>query len=96
MKVKIREFARSKGLSLYKLAQMLSLPQQTLYSWGSGRTQPSYDGMDMLCTVLQCNMADLFEPEEKAEYSLKKRLEIERRALTRRAKEMYRLEMGLK
>ena len=43
MKIKIRETAKEKkGYSLYKLAKELNLPQQTVYSWANGRTQPSY------------------------------------------------------
>jgi len=64
MKLKIKETAfRKKGWSLYRLAKELLLPQQTVYSWASGRTQPSYENMDKLCTVLNCLMSELFEPE---------------------------------
>jgi len=64
MKIKIKEAAfRKKGWSLYRLAKELLLPQQTVYSWASGRTQPSYENMDKLCTVLNCLMSELFEPE---------------------------------
>jgi transcriptional regulator with XRE-family HTH domain len=64
MIVKIKEVARKKkNWSLYKLAQMMGLPQQTVYSWANGRTQPSYPNMDYLCSVLGCSLTDLFEPE---------------------------------
>lgn len=64
MRVKIKEFAREqKGWSLWKLAQVMGIPQQSVYSWGSKRTQPSYLNMDKLCDVLDCQMSDLFEPE---------------------------------
>lgn len=64
MKIKIREIARrNKGFSLYKLAKELNLPQQTVYSWANGRTQPSYENMDKLCDILSCNLGDLFECE---------------------------------
>jgi len=64
MKIKIKEAAfRKKGWSLYRLAKELLLPQQTVYSWASGRTQPSYENMDKLCTILNCIMSELFEPE---------------------------------
>ena len=53
MKIKIKETAKEKkNLSLYKLAQVLGLPQQTVYSWAKGRTQPSYLNLDRLCNVL--------------------------------------------
>ena len=64
MKIKIKETVRQKkGWSLYKLALVLNLPQQTVYSWASGRTQPSYENMDRLCEAIECNVGDLFEAE---------------------------------
>jgi len=64
MKIKIKEAVKKiKGWSLYKLAKVLNLPQQTVYSWASGRTQPSYENMDRLCDALECDIADLFEAE---------------------------------
>lgn len=64
MKIKIKEAAKQfKGYSLYKLAKELNLPQQTVYSWANGRTQPSYDNMDKLCEALGCQLNDLFEAE---------------------------------
>lgn len=64
MKIKIKEIAKDqKGWSLYKLAKELNLPQQTVYSWASGRTQPSYENMDRLCDILDCQVGELFEAE---------------------------------
>ncbi len=64
MKIKIKETVKAKkGWSLYKLAKVLNLPQQTVYSWASGRTQPSYENMDRLCEAISCNVGDLFEAE---------------------------------
>ena len=64
MKIKIKDVAKEKKTwSLYRLAKELSLPQQTVYSWASGRTQPSYDNMDRLCDVLDCGVGELFEAE---------------------------------
>ena len=64
MKIKIKEAAKEKkNYSLYKLAQELNLPQQTVYSWAKGRTQPSYYNMDRLCDVLGCKIEDLLEAE---------------------------------
>lgn len=64
MKIKIKEAVKKmKGWSLYKLAKVLNLPQQTVYSWASGRTQPSYENMDRLCDALECTVGDLFESE---------------------------------
>lgn len=72
VKIRIKEVARTKkGWSLYRLAKELGLPQQTVYSWANGRTQPSYDNMDRLCDVISCSVGELFETE-----SGKKRLNI--------------------
>lgn len=63
MKIKLKQIANSRDLSLYGLAKLLGMPQQTIYSWGNGRTQPSYDNMDLLCHVLDCTIGDIFEAE---------------------------------
>ena len=65
MEVKIKECSREfKGWSLYKLAQMMEIPQQTVYSWASGRTQPSYENWDRICAVLGCGMGDLLNAQD--------------------------------
>ena len=64
MKIKIKETIKEKrGWSLYRLARILDLPQQTVYSWANGRTQPSYENMDRLCDAIGCGIGDLFEAE---------------------------------
>ena len=64
LKIRIKEAAREKkGWSLYRLAKELGLPQQTVYSWANGRTQPSYENMDKLCKILECAIGELFESE---------------------------------
>ena len=65
MEVKIKECAKEfKGWSLYKLAQEMGLPQQTIYSWASGRTQPSYENWDKICAILSCTMNDLLVSQD--------------------------------
>ena len=64
MKIKIKEYAKDvKNWSLYKLAQELNLPQQTVYSWASGRTEPSFENLDKLCNILNCKIEDILEAE---------------------------------
>lgn len=64
MKVKIKDVAHDKkDWSLYRLAKEMGLPQQTVYSWASGRTQPSYKHIDLMCHVLDCMVGDLFEAD---------------------------------
>ena len=64
MKVRIKEVAMErKGFSLYRVAKELKLPQQTVYSWASGRTQPGYDNMDKLVSLFGCRLDDIFVPD---------------------------------
>lgn len=68
MKIRIKETARKKqGWSLYRLAKELGLPQQTVYSWANGRTQPSYENMDKLCEAIDCTIGELFEAEKSSQ-----------------------------
>lgn len=64
MKIKLKETAKEKkNYSLYRLAQELDLPQQTIYSWAKGRTQPSYINLDRICAILDCSIGDILEAE---------------------------------
>ncbi len=64
MKIKIKETAKNKkNFSLYKLAKELNIPEQTVYSWAKGKTQPSYLNIDRICDILECGVEDLFEAE---------------------------------
>ena len=64
MKIKLKETAKKKkDFSLYRLALELNVPQQTVYSWAKGRTQPSYYNLDRICDVLECKIEDLLEAE---------------------------------
>ena len=64
MKIKLKEAAKNlKGYSLYRLAIVLNMPQQTIYSWANGRTQPSYENLDKICEALECSIGDILEAE---------------------------------
>lgn len=64
MKIKIKETAKvKKNYSLYKLAQVLNIPEQTVYSWAKGKSQPSYINLDKICNVLECKIEDILEAE---------------------------------
>ena len=41
----------------------MDIPQQTIYSWAKGRTQPTYLNLDKLCNVLECSVGDILEAE---------------------------------
>lgn len=62
MKIRIKETAlKNKGWSLYRLACNMGLPQQTVYSWAKGKSQPNWDAIDRLCSYLDCSIGDLFQ-----------------------------------
>ncbi len=62
VKNSIKEVAmKTKGWSIYKLAQELDLPQQTVYSWAWNKTQPNYKNLLRICHLLECSMEDIFE-----------------------------------
>lgn len=64
MKIKIKETAKSKkNYSLYRLARVMEIPEQTIYSWAKGKSQPSYENLDKLCDTLECKIEDLLEAE---------------------------------
>lgn len=64
MKVKLKETAKNKkNYSLYRLAKELNIPEQTVYSWAKGRTQPSYLNLDKICDILECKIEDILEAE---------------------------------
>ena len=63
MKIKLKEIAKEKkNYSLYRLAKEMGLPEQTIYSWAKGRTQP-YLNFDKICAILECEIGDLLEAE---------------------------------
>ena len=65
MRVTIREVARTKkDWSLYRLAKEMEVSLPTIYSWAKGKTQPSYQYLDRICTVLDCGVEELFQAEK--------------------------------
>ena len=64
MKIKLKETAKAKkNYSLYRLAKEMGLPEQTIYAWAKGRTQPSYLNLDKICNILNCKIEDILEAE---------------------------------
>jgi transcriptional regulator with XRE-family HTH domain len=65
VKVTIKQAARKrKNWSLYRLAKELKMPQQTVYGWANGRTQPSYINIAKICEMLECKVKHLFKVVE--------------------------------
>lgn len=56
----LKTVVREKGLSIYRLAKTLELPQQTVYSWAWNKTQPTYNNLVKLLRVLDCDFEDLY------------------------------------
>lgn len=78
MKVQIREAAlRLKGWIPEDLVFYLKdyVSPTTVYNWITGRRQPSYENLDMLCTLLDCSLDELlvYEEFDFADKSKKKR-----------------------
>lgn len=64
MEIFIKEATRNKrDWSLYRLAKEMKLPQQTVYSWANGRTQPTWKNIDRLCSILGCAIGEIFVAE---------------------------------
>ena len=60
MKLNIAGAAKKfKKWSIYKLANELDLPQQTVYSWAWGKTHPTYANLKKICDALGCRAEDL-------------------------------------
>jgi DNA-binding Xre family transcriptional regulator len=51
---------RFKQWSLYRLAIELDVPNQTIYSWNSGKIIPSLKNLTKICEALNCTPNDLF------------------------------------
>lgn len=66
MKVKIKEVAMAKkGWSLYELCRQANVNYQTLYGWENWKKQLHWATIiDTVCTVLDCEIGDLFEAEK--------------------------------
>jgi len=96
MKVFIKETARTKkGYSLYKLAQIMNIPQQTVYSWAAGRTQPNWESMDILCTILECELGELFQVERREGYSEKEVLRRKAISISKQTANYKKMEESL-
>lgn len=68
MKVKLREVClKNKGWSVYDLSTLLAKHEGiavcTTYAWSSGKRLPRAKHLDMLCNLLDCTLADLYEVE---------------------------------
>lgn len=61
IKNNLREAAKKfRGWSIYKLAQQLDLPHQTVYSWVWNKTQPSCENALKICRLLNCRYEDIY------------------------------------
>lgn len=61
MQLDIEKAAKDfKKWSLYRLAIELDLPNQSVYSWNSGKIIPSLKSIRRICDILNCTPNDLF------------------------------------
>lgn len=62
MRIQVKEAARKfKQWSVYRLAQAIDMPQQTVYSWVWGKTKPTYQNLEKICKALECTPNDLLK-----------------------------------
>ena len=62
MKLRIGKLLRARGMSVYALAKAARLPQTTAYRLARGHVKRvDLRLVDRLCTVFECQVADLFE-----------------------------------
>lgn len=67
MQIKIKEAARKfKNCSLYRLAQAINRPEQTVYKLSKGQAGSiTFDLVDDICEFLGCEIGDILQVERK-------------------------------
>ncbi len=56
--------AKFKKWTLYRLSKELNLPNQSVYSWGNGKIEPSLSTLVKISKILGCKIDDLIEVED--------------------------------
>lgn len=75
MKIKLKEFRESKGLSQKELAEMIGMSYRSIQQWERGDTFPNASALCDLCSVLECEPNDLLgwydeHPEDRPSTSV--------------------------
>lgn len=73
MKIKINEFIKSKGISLYRLSKDTGIQHSALHRSVNGNPKSlMLHNLDKICTALNCEIGDILEVEK---VELKNKLE---------------------
>ena len=58
-KIKLKQLAKSKGLTLYELADLLSVSRQQVYNWQQRKNIPSPTNLRKLAKIFDVRLIDL-------------------------------------
>ena len=63
----IRQARKAKGITQDQLASLMYVSRQTVSSWENARTQPDYETLQKLASLLDINLAQVFGAAETEE-----------------------------
>ena len=66
MKLTLKAFRANKNLSQTEVAKMMGITKETLSSWERYKTYPDVMSLKRLCEIYECNLDDIFLPDELA------------------------------
>lgn len=66
MKLTLKAFRANKNLSQIEVAKMMGITKETLSSWERYKTYPDVMSLKRLCEIYECNLDDIFLPDELA------------------------------
>ncbi|MDK2965364.1 helix-turn-helix transcriptional regulator [Lacrimispora sp.] len=72
---KIEELRTARKWSVYKLAQLSSIPQSTIATWYQKGLYPPIDKLEILCNTFQISLSEFFSTGNQMELN-EKRLEM--------------------
>ena len=66
----LKEIMREKGVSQYKLAEMMGVDEKTISRIFNRKTYPRMETIDEICRVLEIGKGDLFSYESSVDYAV--------------------------
>lgn len=66
MKVSLAAMRVNSKLTQKSVAKSLEIDASTLRSWEKGKTSPTYEQLDRLCSLYACTIADIYLPKKSA------------------------------
>ena len=67
MKLSLKAFRANKNLSQTEVAKMIGITKETLSNWERYKTYPDVMALKKLCDIYECEMDNIFLPDELAE-----------------------------